>query len=292
MQTADLYASVTASIVTALEAGGLPPWRKPWNGGGGGFLPLRHMGVPYRGVNVLILWIQGEAMGYGSSHWLTFKQALEYGGSVRKGEKSTAILFCQPISKRETAADGTEADSKFWIAKTYRVFNADQCDGLPEKFATKPVNPLDPAQRIEHADAFIANTQADIRFGGGSAFYRPSEDYIQLPHYRDFTSPEGFTGTALHELAHWTGAPHRLNRFSVADRTKQDYAQEEIVAELASCFLSAALGIEPVTTPDHAAYLAFWIEAMKADPRYLFTAASKAQAAADFLHGMQPGVAE
>ena len=287
MQAQELYASVTASIVTALESGNLPPWRQPWANGFAS-LPLRHNGISYRGVNTLILWIESTAKGFSSPYWLTFNQAKEYGGSVRKGEKSTAILWCEPITKKETADDGTEGESRFWISKVYRVFNAEQCDGLPDRYTVKPATNLDQSQRVEHADTFVSNTKADIRHGGGGAFYRPSEDFINLPPFEQFSSPEGYYATALHELSHWTGHASRLNRDLKGQGNRQEYSREEIIAELASVFVAASLGIAPPAMDDHAAYIAFWIAALKADPKYLFTAASKAQAAADYLNGLQP----
>lgn len=287
MTAQDLYSSVTNQIITALESGDLPPWRKPWSGGGA-FLPLRHNSIPYRGVNVLILWIEATTKGFDSPHWLTFKQALDYGGSVRKGEKSTAILWCEPVAKKETADDGTEGESRFWISKVYRVFNAEQCEGLPERYTVKPEPILDSAQRIEHADTFVKNTGADIRHGGGGAFYRPSDDFINLPPFEQFTSPEAYYATALHELSHWTGHASRLNRDLKGFGNRQEYSREEIIAELASVFVAASLGIAPPSLDDHAAYIAFWVEALKADLKHLFTAASKAQAAADYLQGLQP----
>jgi antirestriction protein ArdC len=288
MTAQELYSSVTNQIVAALEGGSLPPWRKPWTGGNSGFLPLRHAGQPYRGINTLILFIQSDAMGYGSPYWLTFKQALEYKGSVRKGEKSTAILWCEPRSKKTTADDGTEGEDRFWISKVYRVFNAEQCDGLPDKYTDKAVHTLDPAQRIEHADTFIRNTGATIRHRSGGAYYRPSEDFINLPPFEAFTTPEGYAATALHELGHWTGHKSRLDRDLKPGTDRQAYSREEIISELTSCMVSAQLGIAPPDMSEHAAYIQFWIEAMKADPRYLFSAASKAQAAADYLTNLQP----
>lgn len=285
MTANDLYADVTNRIVSALEKGGLPPWRKPWASSGGAFLPLRHTGQPYRGINVLILWIEAETKGFGSPLWLTFKQAKEYGGSVKAAEKSTPILFCQPMTKKETADDGEEAEARFWISKTYRVFNAEQCDGLPERFTVKQPSNLDPAQRIEQADAYLRNLGADIRYGG-EAYYRPSGDYINLPAFEAFDDPEAFYGTALHEAAHWTGHASRLNR--PLSQKREEYAREEITAELASCLVAAQLGVIPPSLDQHAAYLDFWIQAMKADAKYLFTAASAAQKAADFLNGLQP----
>ncbi len=287
MQSASLYETVTASIVATLEQGNLPPWRRPW-AAGEATIPLRHNGEPYKGANVILLWIAATARGYSSPYYMTFRQAKLDGGSVRKGEKGIPIIYCEPITKRETTEDGSEADSRFWLTKTYIVFSAEQCDGLPDKYTAKPVQTLDTAQRIDQADAFVANTAATIRHGSGGAFYRPSEDFINLPPFETFESPETYYGTALHELAHWTGAPQRLTRDLKPQTNREAYAREEILAELASCFLAAQLGIEPVTREDHASYLAFWVQAMKADHRYIFTAAAAAQKAADYLTGLQP----
>ena len=288
MTANDLYTDFTARIVSALESGDLPPWRQPW-AGGNAFLPLRHAGQPYRGVNTLILWIEATAKGYSSPYWLTFKQALEYGGAVRKGEKSAAILWCEPKSKQETAEDGTETESRFWISKTYRVFNAQQCDGLPDRYTTKPAHTLDPSQRIAHAETFLSNLGAEIIHGGKGAFYHPTLDYISLPDFITFERPEAYYATALHEASHWTGHGSRLNRDLKGYGTNRaDYAREEIVAEVASVFTCASLGIAPPDLGQHAAYLEHWVKALREDPKYIFTAASKAQAAADYLAGLQP----
>ena len=291
MQATELYASVTAQLVAALESGDLPPWRQPWKAGSSGFLPMRHSDVAYRGVNVLILWAEGASKGYSSSHWMTFAQAKDYGGSVRKGEKSTAILFCQPMTKDTVKADGSQGKDSFWISKTYRVFNADQIDGLPDRFTTKPVHQIDQEQRIAHAETFIGNTKADIRHANGGAFYRPSTDSISLPPFETFDNPEAYYATALHELSHWTGHGSRLNRDLKGFGTnREDYSREEIIAELSSVFVCAALGITPPDMGQHAAYIDCWVKALKADPRYIFSAASKAQAAADYLMSLQPSL--
>ena len=289
MTANDLYTSVTAQLVAALEGGSLPTWRQPWKAGAAGFLPMRHNDVAYRGANVLILWAEGASKGYASSHWMTFAQAKNYGGSVCKGEKSTAILFCQPVAKATTKADGTEGKDSFWISKTYRVFNSCQCDGLPERFTTRPVHQLDDSQRLAHADTFLGNLGADIHHGTGSAFYHPTLDYISLPDFTTFDRPEAYYATALHEASHWTGHGSRLNRdLKGYGGGKADYCREEIIAELSSVFVCAALGIAPPDLGQHAAYIEHWVKALKEDPRYIFSAASKAQAAADYLHSLQP----
>jgi antirestriction protein ArdC len=287
MTASDLYTETTNRIIAALEKGGLPPWRKPWLSGEPS-LPLRHNGTPYRGINTLILMIEGDFKGYTSPHWLTFRQAKEYGGAVKAGEKSTPILFCQPMTKKETADDGEEAEARFWLSKTYRVFNALQCEGLPERFTVKPpTHQLDISQRIEQADAYIRNTGAAIHLGGG-AYYNPADDFINLPLFETFDSPESFYATALHEATHWTGHRTRLGRELGIKHGRPNYAKEEIIAELASVLLCAQIGIMPPTLDNHAAYLDFWIRDMRQDARYLFTAAAAAQKAVDFLNGLQP----
>ena len=287
MNAQDLYTETTNRIVKALESSSLPPWRKPWIGGGG-FLPLRHNGIPYRGANTIILWLEAEARGFDSSTWMTFAQSKEYGGCVRKGEKSTPILYCQPIVKRDTADDGQEGESRFWLTKVYRVFNAQQIDGLPERYTVKPTHQLDPSQRIEHADAFTRNTGADVRHLEASAYYRPSGDYINMPAFELFDQPEAYYATLCHELAHWTGAKHRLDRLNLEKRSREDYSREEIYAELAACLVCAQLGIMPPSLDQHAAYLDHWLQAMKADPKYIFTAAATAQRIVDYLNSFQP----
>jgi antirestriction protein ArdC len=287
MNAQDLYADVTNRIVKALESSSLPPWRRPWVGGGG-FLPLRHNGIPYRGINTLILMMESDSKGYASPYFFTFRQARELGGSVKAGEKSTPILFCQPMTKKETAEDGEEAEARFWLSKVYRVFCADQCQDLPERFTVKAAHQLDPSQRIEHADAYARNTGADVRHLEAMAYYRPSGDYVNMPAFELFDEPEAYYSTLCHELAHWTGAKHRLDRLDAEKRTREDYSREEIYAELASCLVCAQLGIAPPTLDQHAAYLDHWLSAMRQDSKYIFTAAATAQRIVDYLNSLQP----
>lgn len=288
MERPELYDRVTNQIIAALESG-TAPWKKPWVNGGG-FLPLRHNGIPYRGVNVLILWIAAEEKGYGRSHWMTFNQAREYGGCVRKGEKSTTIIYCEPVSRKETAPDGTETETYFWIHKYYNVFNVEQCDGLPQQFdAAKPV--LDPCQRIQHAETFFANLGAKLDHGGSRAFYRPLTDSIQMPPFEFFRTPEAYYSTLGHESLHWTGHASRLQRLPLPLRGGiEDRAMEELLSEIGTSYLSAHLGLMPVEDENRAAYVADWLQSLSNDSKYVFVAAAKAQAAVDYLIGKQPKV--
>ena len=289
MTSQDLYTAVTNQIVAQLEAGNLQPWKCPWSKTGGGF-PLRHNGTPYRGCNVLWLWMTAALKGYGSPYFMTFQQAKEYGGSVRKGEKSTPVLFCQPMSKDTMREDGTEGKESYWIARSYNVFSADQIDSLPPQFSQQPTPTLDEVQRIEHAETYFANTGAKVIHEGYGAHYQPMSDTIRLPAFGFFDSPAAYYATRAHETHHWAGVAHRLGRFAYVDQKTDAYAKEEIIAELAATMTMAQLGIEANSSADHAAYLDHWIRAMKEDASYIFKAASKAQQSCDFLNGLQPPV--
>jgi antirestriction protein ArdC len=288
----DVYQTVTDTIVAKLESGSLAPWHQPWKAGhaaGPVSRPLRHNGQPYSGVNVLVLWISAEAAGHVSPYWLTYRQAQELGGHVRKCEKSTAVVYASTFKKTETAADGTTTDRSIPFLKTYAVFNANQCDNLPAHYyqlVAPPAGHVDPLPAVLD---FAANTGADIRTGGARAYYNPSADYVQMPEACTFEDAESHAGTLVHELAHWTGHGSRLARDFSGRFGDDKYAAEELVAELAAAFLAADLGYEAEPRDDHAAYLASWLRIMKADKRAIFTAASAASRAAAYLHSLQPG---
>lgn len=293
----DVYQTVTDAIVARLESGELAPWHQPWRAGnaaGPVSRPLRHNGQRYNGVNVLWLWMAAETAGYTCPYWLTYRQAQELGGHVRRGEKSTPVVYASTFTKKETKADGTTADRRIPFLKTYAAFNAQQCDGLPEHYYRQLPPPAGHVDPLADVLEFARHTGADIRTGGARAAYSPSGDYVTMPEAAAFESPEAHAGTLVHELAHWTGHPSRLDRdFTKAKRFGDDaYAAEELVAELAAAFLAADLGFEATPRDDHAAYLAAWLRVLKADKRAIFTAASAASKAAEYLHGLQPGAAD
>ena len=184
-KTDQVYAAVTKRIIADLEEG-TATWHKPWSAGGFAGLPLRANGEPYKGINTLMLWAAAQDAGYGSAHWLTFRQAKAEGGNVRKGERASYVFFAKPIT-RPGAADGDEDEPKIYMRKAYAVFNVEQCEGLPSKYA-KPSAPVNPEQRIAHCEAWFSRLGADIRHGGGRAFYRPSSDHIQMPEFGAFES--------------------------------------------------------------------------------------------------------
>lgn len=286
----DVYTRVTDRIIADLEKG-VRSWLKPWSAAhpaGSVTRPLRHNGTPYRGVNVVLLW--GEAMekGYSAPLWMTYKQAQELGGQVRKGEKGSLVVFANSITRTETNERGEDTEREIPFMKGYTVFCVEQIDGLPAHYYPLPVNPLPLSERIEKADRFLAGTGAQIRYGGDSAYYAPGPDVIQLPPFERFRDRESFYSTALHESCHWSGAKSRLDRSFNAKRFGDSgYAREELVAELGAAFLCADLGITPEIREDHAAYLGHWLDVLREDKRAIFSAAAHAQRAADFLHGLQ-----
>jgi antirestriction protein ArdC len=288
----DLYTRVTDRLVADLERG-VRPWMKPWNAehaAGRITRPLRHNGQPYRGINILLLWLEAESKRYTTPIWLTFKQAKELGGHVRKDERGSPVVYSSSFTRKQETEDGSEAEQEIRFLKEYSVFNAEQVAGLPPLFYATAVPPLDSAQRIEAADRFFANTGADIRYGGNQAYYAGEADYVQMPPFAAFCDAESFCSTLSHELTHWTKHSSRLARdFGRKRFGDEGYAREELVAEIGAAFLCCDLGITPEAREDHAAYLDHWLKVLKEDKKAVFTAASHAQRAVDFLHGLQPG---
>ena len=289
----DVYAKLTSTIIETLENGNTPAWFRPWRAShaeGRILRPLRATGEPYRGINTILLWCTAMTQSYASPFWLTYNKAQELGAQVRKGERGTMVVYANRIERTETNARGEEVDTSIPFLKAYTVFNAEQVDGLSAGFQAAAAPPaLSPVERMEHAEAFFRNTGADIRTGGDRAYYSKHSDHVQLPPIEVFVDPQAYYATGLHELAHWTRHPARLNRdFGQKKFGDEAYAGEEIVAELTSVFLAADLGIEIEPRADHASYIANWLQAMKDDKRFITTAAGHAQRAADYLHGLQP----
>jgi antirestriction protein ArdC len=289
----DIYTRVTDAIVAALEKG-VRPWAQPWvatHQAGPVCRPLRANGIPYRGVNVLMLWMASEIKGYTSPIWMTYHQAIQVGGNVRKGEHSSPVVFANSFKKTEANEQGEEEEREINYLKQYAAFNVEQIDGLPDYYYALKPSPeaLKNLRRIDAAERFVANLHADIRHGGGRAFYSPTDDYIQLPPLDSFRDSESYYATLAHEATHWTRHDKRLNRdFGRKCFGDTGYATEELVAELGSAFLCADLELTLEVREDHAAYIEHWLTALKNDKRLIFTAASHAQKALDYLHGLQP----
>ncbi|ABE61464.1 antirestriction protein [Nitrobacter hamburgensis X14] len=288
----DIYQRVTDSIVTELEKG-VRPWLKPWSAdhvAGRITRPLRANGVPYRGINILMLWASATEHSYTAPLWLTYKQAQELGGQVRKGEKGSLVVYANTITKIEQdEATGEDLEREIPFMKGYTVFNAEQVDGLPAHFYAVQQPAIDPVERIEKAEAFFAATGAEINEGGNRACYNLAIDRVQMPPFVSFIEAEAYYATLAHEICHWTRHPKRLDRdFGRKRFGDEGYAMEELVAELGAAFVCGDLALTPAPREEHAAYIGSWLKALKDDKRAIFSAAAHAQRAADYLIGLQP----
>jgi len=282
---ADLYDEVTRRIIAELEEGRFP-WVQPWGkvGGTAPSLPRNALsGRNYSGVNVLILWGAVIEYGWPSQSWLTFRQAVEAGGSVRKGEHGTTVVYADrftPETEKERAREAGEEARSVAFLKRFTVFNVAQCEGLRAGLAGDPT-PLPEREIVPLAEEVIAASGVDFRIGGEKAYYVPSADYVQVPPQQAFFDQVNFYRTALHELTHASGHGSRLGRDLTNSYGSKDYAREELIAELGSAFLCAALGIVP--TVRHADYLGAWLAVLREDNRAIFRAASAASKAADWI---------
>jgi antirestriction protein ArdC len=273
----DIAAEITAAIVARLEAGARP-WVRPWRSAGRQ-RPLRACGVPYRGINVFWLWLVAEMRGFAAPRWLTYRQCQALGGQVRKGETASIAVFYKTYGKENEEGD-TETRR---VLRAYAVFNAEQCDNLPDTFAPPQADgPAPQGQRAE-IDAFFERLPAQVRHHGDEAYYEPASDRITLPPVERFTGFDQYYATRAHELAHWTGHASRLARDMSGRFRTRAYAAEELVAELASAIVGAELGLPVVHLDDHASYIADWISLLKDDPRAMLTAAARAEEAASLL---------
>jgi len=284
-ERANLYDEVTAKIIAELEARRFP-WVQPWGraDGTGPGLPRNAMTArPYSGVNILILWGAVIEQGWPSQSWLTFRQAMDAGGSVRKGERGVTVVYADrftPETEKERATrDGDEAKAVPFL-KRFTVFNVAQCEGLREGLTSDPA-PLPKREIVPLAEEVIAASGVDFRVGGTQAFYAPDPDFVQVPPQPAFFDQINYYRTCLHELTHATGHSKRLGRNLLNSFGSKDYAREELVAEMGSAFLCAALGIFP--TVRHADYCGSWLEVLREDNRAIFRAASAASKAADWL---------
>lgn len=283
---ADVYTRITAEIIAAIEAGA-GDWRMPWHHDGAAVTRPENFSSHkrYRGVNVLALWAAAQASGYASGLWGTYRQWQAADAQVRKGERGTTVVFWkQAASSADDDRDEGDHRPGRMFARAFTVFNLAQVDG----YEPAPVAVLPESERIAHAEAFVAALNIPITEGAYDAHYRIDLDQIFMPPFTAFRDATAQMGTMLHECGHATGAKHRLDR-NFEDRFKRDWLPiEEACAELTASFVLADLGIAHHPRPDHAAYVASWLSALKNDPRAIFTAASKAQQAADWMWAQQP----
>lgn len=228
-----LYQEITDKIIRELEQGRVP-WVQPW---GGVSAPLglpknAATGRAYSSINILVLWGAVAERGFTTQKWLTFRQALKLGAHVRKGERGTTVVYADrfiPHRERTRAAETGDEPDAIPFLKRFMVFNADQCADLPADIAPVP-EPVAEHLILPQAEALIVATGAEIRIGGTRAFYVPSADYIQVPSPATFFEPINFHRTVCHELGHWSGAAHRLNRDLSGGFGSSAYAREELVA--------------------------------------------------------------
>ena len=294
----DFYKEVTNKIIAALE-NNTRPWVQPWDGG---ILPIpmRHNNRLYQGINTLILWQAASEGGYNSPYWMTFKQAKLLGGNIKKGEKAATIFYASSCtlgnneeedkqkerSGQNLALNQEQKSIYKKFMKSYKVFNANQIDGLQEKYykVLSTENNTKELEKLPRLEEFVKNTKANIKHGGIRAYYRESSNHIQMPEMKLFKNSNAYYSTLCHELTHWSGSKERLNRNLGGKRFGDNgYAMEELVAELGAVFLCSLLGINPDAREDHAPYIASWLKVLKSDKRAIFNAASLAQSASNYL---------
>lgn len=290
-QRRDIHAEITNKLIAAIKADpGKPvmPWRRA---SGPLFMPVNALtGNAYNGINVVSLWVSAEVSGYTAPVWATYRQWSELGCQVRKGEKSSLVVFYKEYDS-EPDPENADDNGKRRVARASYVFNAGQVDGYARPDAPEPLGPV---ERLQAVDAFVAATAARIEHGGESAYYRPSTDHIQMPDEGLFCGTgtmsrgEAYYAVLAHELTHWSGAKHRLARDMGKRFGDAAYASEELVAEIASAFLCAEFGITQDTRADHAQYLAHWLKLLQDDSRAIFTAAAKASEAVAYLKRLRP----
>jgi antirestriction protein ArdC len=289
----DVYSRITDRIVASLEQG-VRPWHRPWNAehaAGKITRPLRFNDQPYSGINVFMLWSEAMDAGYSAPIWMTFRQAKELGGHVRKGEHGTTVVYASTFKKTEADEEtGEDVERNIPFMKGYTVFNVEQIADLPAHYyATAAAPVLEPVQRDARAEDFFAHTGVATNHGGNRAYYTVAADRIQMPPFEFFEDPQSYYATLAHETCHSTRHPDRLDRdFGRKRWGDEGYAMEELVAELGSAYLCADLDLTPEVREDHAAYIENWLTVLKNDKRAIFTAAAHAQRAADFLHALQP----
>lgn len=286
----DVYQIVTNQVIDLLEQGKIP-WQKPWRGGAAGMPKNAISKKPYRGVNVFLLAMIQEFKGYDSPYWLTYKQAQGIGGNVKKGEKSTLVVFWKPLEKENP--DNPENPDKYMVLRYYNVFNVAQCDNLdlsklPDiDVDNTPDLDFSPIQACENIVKHFIK-RPDIVHNSQQAYYSPSKDLVNMPRAETFMDEQSYYATLFHELTHSTGHERRLNRPGVVDKAafgSETYSKEELVAEMGAAFLCGFCDIANRTIENTVAYLQGWLNKLKSDKRLVVQAAAQAQKAADYILG-------
>ena len=280
----DVHRTVTESIIAAIEAGA-GEFIMPWHGAGAAITKPQnaYTKMEYHGVNILALWAEAYNQGFQSGYWASYRQWQEAHAQVRKGERGTVIVFVKRVEQENNEG---EAETRL-IARATRVFNADQVEGWQLPASQIDVKPSDVLESVE---TFVSGTKAEIIHGRTRACYHITDDLIEMPDRTRFigNTPEdagqAYMATLLHELVHWSGAKHRLDRDLHIGMDRSKRAAEELIAEIGAAFMCADLGVSNVPRPDHAAYVASWLQALKNDGRAIFQAAHLANVATNYLH--------
>ena len=281
----DIYATVTDQLVAAIEAGA-GNWRMPWHHSGAPVMrPTSVAGRRYSGINRLVLWATADACGYASGTWATYQQWQTSGAQVRKGQVGTHVILWKKVERGDASAEvGADGEGKArFFARSFVVFNRDQVDGTQD-VAQQEVAPV--STSIAEALAFLEGVGVPVEYGLHDAYYRADLDKVFMPERAAFVSELDLVSTLAREVTHASGHVNRLARETLRDYHKERSirAREELVTELGASYLMADLGLAYTPRPDHAAYLASWLNALRHDPKAIFTAAAQAQAAADWIH--------
>jgi len=288
MKKSDVYKTVTNNILTAME-NGVIPWKKPFKTS---FSPIPinfSTGKVYRGINVFLLYLACMQFGYPKNAWLTFRQAKQMGGYVKKGQSSETILFWKStlFNEKNIIQEESELIKKVYIARTYNVFNIDQCDGIDEN--SEILTTIPTIGSCEEVYAHYPEVKPEVNLGL-KAMYIPTLDQIRIPGIQDFHSTSDYYATLFHELVHSTGHTSRLDREGISEAkhsNKIRYSKEELIAEMGASFLCAFTGIENHDlTNNSAAYLQSWLQVFKQDKTMVVKSASQAQKAVDFIFGV------
>lgn len=283
-----VHETITQQIIEAMQSS--KGVQMPWIQSSG--LPINAITEqPYNGINILSLWASATKNGFTSNQWGTYKQWQSVGAQVKKGEKASLIVFYKPLTPNDGDDDANTQNRFPFVLKSSSVFHLDQCEGFTNKGQENLL--INKTEKIENADQFIQNTGAKIIIGGEKAFYSPVRDEIVMPDLHLFTgtassSPtESFYSVLLHELNHWTSKEDRCNRASTGKFGSEDYAMEELVAELGSAFLCAELGITNTPRQDHANYIKSWISILQENSKSIFKASARASESVQYLKKIQ-----
>ena len=307
IQGRDLYQGITNRILAALEQGRIP-WARPFPSYGKAAVHGNPVtGSTYTGINTLLCWLSAEVNGFRSSRWVTlrwlFEEGKKKGMALRRlpdapegktGQRTTTVVYYGSIAEKVETEAGEEDVLERRFLKSYRVFNLDQIEGVPDDWIDDIENIPDVDRRRDEVDEFIDATGARVLYRGLTARYRLGPDEIWVPKWVHFLKGQGgniepalaqFNGARFHELVHWTGEASRLNRLDGVLGNRAAYAREELVAEIGAAFLNTRFGFDTILS--HASYIGHWVDLLRADKKAIVRAASAASKAVEFLDGFQ-----